>query len=338
MHPGPPGDAGPSSLDWVLLGDDGSNSDSASALSDLLTVPSISTEAGGIARKQRSHWGTIVFQANEHLDGGAIWAWEQYALPPIGSITKAQLYQGLHSQGAMVALTTALIRVFDTVQSTPSINSRDIRTYVSAVPQPDWAAQSVTIGKPFLGGETHDRPLVPSNKRKPDWKVHHADDIIRIVNASDSQPGAQLSALTSATKTSLFAYGAHLHVEETSIPSSLWETLGYPTWSDVPSGTALATRQGAVFFKTLPYPSDAEVRGVGVWITHGRVPKAKDKPLEPKVPMAEAIRRAGHGQVLEGVKEWELGSFEERVGQWQQAFVRTIEGENGLIQLVYWDF
>jgi hypothetical protein len=68
------------------------------------------------------------------------------------------------------------------------------------------------------------------------------------------------------------------------------------------------------------------------------VPKAKDKPLEPKVPMAEAIRRAGHGQVLEGVKEWELGSFEERVGQWQQAFVRTIEGENGLIQLVYWDF
>jgi hypothetical protein len=338
VHPGPPGDAGPSSLDWALLGDDGTNPDGHSALADLITIPSIPSTSNGVVRKQRSHWGTIIFQANEHLDGGAIWAWEQYPLPPVGTITKAQLYQGLHSQAAILSLITALIRVYQAVQTQSPVDATDIMTYVKATPEKSWSEKSVTLGKTFLGGATHDRPLMPSNKRKPDWKVHHADDVIRIINASDSQPGAQLSALTSDSKTSLFAYGAHLHVDAATIPPHLWEALGYASWEDVPAGTALATRAGAIFFKTLPYPEDSPVQGAGAWITHGRVPKAKDKPLEPKLPMVDAIRRAGHGSLLENVEEWEMATFEEQPGTWQQVFVRSVQGTNGLAQLVYWDF
>ena len=85
--------------------------------------------------KQRSHWGTIVFQANQHLDGGRVWAWEQYHLPEIGTVTKAQLYQGQHSIAAMSALITALIRVYETtVYLDPS-------SWLEAVPNPEWSEQ-----------------------------------------------------------------------------------------------------------------------------------------------------------------------------------------------------
>ncbi|ODO09618.1 hypothetical protein I350_03226 [Cryptococcus amylolentus CBS 6273] len=41
VHPGLPGDAGPSSLDWVLLDDNGAGSSSTDLLPDLLpTLPS----------------------------------------------------------------------------------------------------------------------------------------------------------------------------------------------------------------------------------------------------------------------------------------------------------
>ena len=35
VHPGPPGDAGPSALDWVLMGDDGNIEDATILLNDL---------------------------------------------------------------------------------------------------------------------------------------------------------------------------------------------------------------------------------------------------------------------------------------------------------------
>ena len=59
IHPGPPGDAGPSSLDWVLMGDTGLSPSSADTLAHL------SSSAYSLNPNQRSHWGTICFQANE---------------------------------------------------------------------------------------------------------------------------------------------------------------------------------------------------------------------------------------------------------------------------------
>ncbi|KAK3175516.1 hypothetical protein K4F52_010207 [Lecanicillium sp. MT-2017a] len=59
VHPGPPGDAGPSSIDWLLMGDDGSEPDS-----DMLLQKEVFSKSG------RSHWGVTVLQATAELDRG----------------------------------------------------------------------------------------------------------------------------------------------------------------------------------------------------------------------------------------------------------------------------
>ena len=319
VHPGPPGDAGPSSLDWALLGDDGSDHDSDATLTRLLGQ---SMDDWPI--KQRSHWGTIVFQANEQLDGGSVWAWEQYELPEIGTTTKAQLYQNQHSTAAIVALITAMIRVYITASPLGPT------AWLELQPKEAWATLSVTLGARFLGGPTHERPLLQSKQRKPDFRIHHALDILRIVNAGDSQPGAQLGSLTEESKTSLFMYGAHIHRERDGVPPHLYEALGYDCYEDIPNGEIIATRLGSVFFKTKLSPH----AGAGVWITHGRVPKKVGSPLQPKVPIVEAIQDSGHGSALIRVLEWSQETFEETPGEWQQVYVRGVDDA----QLVYWDF
>ena len=140
------------------MGDTGRESDSASALTSLLTQP-----VTGL----RSHWGTICFQANEEMDGGAVWAWEQYPLPGLGSINKSHLYQGLHSSGAMLAMMTALLRVNEQVRLSSTANPRDSSTWRRLSPRPAWSRLSISSGKPFLGGATHDRPLLQSKSRRP---------------------------------------------------------------------------------------------------------------------------------------------------------------------------
>ncbi|WVQ96408.1 hypothetical protein IAU59_003513 [Kwoniella sp. CBS 9459] len=325
VHPGPPGDAGPSSLDWVLLGDDGSISDSAEALTHLLNK-----STSDVGATQRSHWGTICFQANEELDGGAVWAWEQYSLPTIGSITKAQLYQGLHSASAMSAVIHALCRVYERTAGA-GLEKKD---WLRASPREDWSTRCVSLNEPFLGGKTHERPLLQSTKRRPNFEVHTAEDILRLLNASDSQPGAMLNSLTTDAKASIFAYGAHVHKKLSTIPADLYTSLGYAHYDAVPDGKILATRQGAIFIKTRQVGTSS----AGVWITHGRVPRGKDKPIDPKIPMVEAINAAGHKAALQGVKEWHQDTFVEKEGEWQEVSVRSVQEDQGIAQLVYWEF
>ncbi|WVW86599.1 hypothetical protein I302_108649 [Kwoniella bestiolae CBS 10118] len=325
VHPGPPGDAGPSSLDWVLMGDDGTIPNPSEALDILINKSTSEREP-----TQRSHWGTICFQANEELDGGAVWAWEQYLLPRIGSITKAQLYQGHHSIGAMSAVIHALCRVYSSTTGA-NIPKKD---WLKVTPKEEWSTRCVSLQQEFMGGKTLDRPLLQSTKRRPNFEVHAAEDSLRILNASDSQPGAMLNPLTSNSKSSLFAYGAHLHRDLSTIPASLYVSLGYESFSEVPNGRIIATRQGAIFIKTRQVSGSS----AGIWITHGRVPRGKDKPIDPKIPMVDAIHAAGHGSVLEGVREWEQSTWFEKTGEWQEVFVKSVEEGDGIAQLVYWNF
>lgn len=76
VHPGIPGDRGPSSLDWAILG-------------------------------RESHWGVTVLQANEEMDGGDIWAAAEF---PMRDTTKASLYRHEVTEAAVAAVLLAVER------------------------------------------------------------------------------------------------------------------------------------------------------------------------------------------------------------------------------------
>ncbi|MEV8593285.1 enoyl-CoA hydratase-related protein [Streptomyces sp. NPDC052012] len=76
VHPGPPGDRGPSSLDWAL--------------------------AEGATR-----WGVTVLQAEAAMDAGAVWAAVPFDVPPVG---KSDLYRGEVSDAAVAAVLLAVRR------------------------------------------------------------------------------------------------------------------------------------------------------------------------------------------------------------------------------------
>ncbi|WP_030204279.1 enoyl-CoA hydratase-related protein, partial [Streptomyces sp. NRRL S-87] len=76
VHPGPPGDRGPSSLDHAL-------------------------------HDRADRWGVTVLQANAEMDGGDVWASADCPLPPVG---KSDLYRGEIADAAMEAVLEAVER------------------------------------------------------------------------------------------------------------------------------------------------------------------------------------------------------------------------------------
>ncbi|MEU1529815.1 hydrogenase maturation protein [Streptomyces fagopyri] len=76
VHPGPPGDRGPSALDWAI-------------------------------HEHAPRWGVTVLQAEAAMDAGAIWAAEPFSVPPVG---KSDLYRGEYADAAVSAVLTAVQR------------------------------------------------------------------------------------------------------------------------------------------------------------------------------------------------------------------------------------
>ncbi|MBJ2155701.1 enoyl-CoA hydratase-related protein [Variovorax sp. IB41] len=77
VHPGPPGDRGPSSLDWTLRG--GAES-----------------------------WGVTVLAAVAEMDAGDVWAWSPLKVPPLAG--KSDLYRGEVADAAIDAVLLAVER------------------------------------------------------------------------------------------------------------------------------------------------------------------------------------------------------------------------------------
>jgi putative two-component system hydrogenase maturation factor HypX/HoxX len=75
VHPGPPGDRGPSAIDWA------------------------------IERGERE-WGVTVLQANGDYDAGPVWAWRGFAMRP--DATKSSLYRHEVVDAALAAVREAL--------------------------------------------------------------------------------------------------------------------------------------------------------------------------------------------------------------------------------------
>ncbi|MCC0006619.1 MAG: hydrogenase maturation protein [Hyphomicrobiaceae bacterium] len=74
VHPGPPGDRGPSALDWAIM--DGAKD-----------------------------WGVTVLQATGEFDAGPVWAWQRFAMR---RATKSSLYRNEVTEAAVAAVGDAL--------------------------------------------------------------------------------------------------------------------------------------------------------------------------------------------------------------------------------------
>jgi putative two-component system protein, hydrogenase maturation factor HypX/HoxX len=77
VHPGIPGDRGPSALDWALL-------------------------------EGETEWGVTVLQAEAEMDAGPVWACSRFALR---AATKASVYRGELAEAAVRAVLSALERI-----------------------------------------------------------------------------------------------------------------------------------------------------------------------------------------------------------------------------------
>jgi hypothetical protein len=160
IHPGPPGDAGPSALDWVLMGDTGEIDDPAKLLKHLGTGP---CEPG------RSHWGVTVLQAIEEFDAGPVWAFDQFAIDiDDPSLSKSEVYRGPVTRAAVSATLAALARV----KAVSSVSGHGTDGPYSPTLQPEktHGINAVTDNKPFQGGKTHARPLLKAADRDFDLK------------------------------------------------------------------------------------------------------------------------------------------------------------------------
>jgi len=254
IHPGPPGDAGPSSIDWLLLGDDGTVESSAELLQRI---------DSGAKYTGRSHWGVTVLQANEKFDSGPVWAFQQFPIEDIDdpNLTKSSLYRGGITQAAITAATAAVERV--EITWTAQLHKQGPCSARLRV-NPEFGRLSVSDNTPFQGGVTHARPLLKASFGGFDITRHSAEYISRRIRAADSQPGV----LSKVFGPSLYLYGGI--VDDTLAELS-------PTALNDPSVKLLATRDGAVCIPAAD--------GKGVWISHIRQPKTKtDKALWPKVP------------------------------------------------------
>lgn len=263
MHPGPPGDVGPSALDWVLMGDDGTVDDPNALLKSLDQDP---CGAG------RSHWGITVLQAIEELDAGPVWAFEQFPINiDEAGLTKSALYRGSVTRAAITATLAAVSRI----QNAAALqNSTGRQVFGANLPaNPQYRELSVSDRQPFQGGRLHDRPLLKAASRDFDITRHTAQQISRRIRCGDSQPGAQSNVFGP----SLYVYGGQID-----------ETLSNVKPVALPGRSVriLATRNTALCIPTAD--------GKGVWITHIRRPKMKaDKALWPKVPAVSGLIELG---------------------------------------------
>jgi enoyl-CoA hydratase/carnithine racemase/methionyl-tRNA formyltransferase len=278
VHPGPPGDAGPSALDWLLMGDDGSEADSERLLRENRFNPT-----------GRSHWGVTVLQATREFDAGPVWAFEQFPVNINDSaVTKSSLYRAPVTQAAVVATVAAI----DRITAAASLASVQHGAPISppASPKPDdpkseptgcispglvalkdYAELSVSRSEPFLGGPTHHRPLLKAAQRNFEVRRHVASIISRRIRSADSQPGC----LSDLFGPKLYLYGGA--VEDPTLLSS--------DGGRAP-GSIVAIRGEAVCVATCD--------NKGIWITHIRRVKSKtDSALWPKVPAASGLMELG---------------------------------------------
>lgn len=326
VHPGPPGDAGPSSLDWVLMGDDGSESDATQLL-----------QKHTLSENGRPYWGVTVLQAEDEFDAGPVWAYEQF---PINidepGLTKSGLYRGPVTRAAVSACLAAVDRInaaaYTSTPMTPPLTPRSSGCVTPAVcraihpglqASPQFKELSVGLQKSFLGGPTFHRPLLKAGQRDFNINTNNAKEISRRIRCSDSQPGCLSSVL-----------GQNMYIYGGAIEEDVWMTT-----SRAAPGSIIGIRDEAVCIKT----TDKR----GIWITHiRRVKKKADPKLWPKVPAVTGLQDVGllSNETIAklsrpyATQKWAKAPFSTFQEVWVDFNVVEDNGASSRVAYVYSDF
>ena len=144
VHPGPPGDRGPSSLDRAV-------------------------------REGVDRWGVTVLQANGEMDAGAVWASASFPVPPVG---KSDLYRNEVSDAALEAVLLAVDRFASGTFRPAAQSGPGQRTTVRTRPflrqeqrRIDWTADRTgTVLRELRAADS--QPGVPDELLGGQWFLH----------------------------------------------------------------------------------------------------------------------------------------------------------------------
>jgi putative two-component system hydrogenase maturation factor HypX/HoxX len=239
VHPGIPGDRGPSALDWAIL-------------------------------KGLSRWGVTVLQAEAEMDAGPVWASAEF---PMREATKSSLYRNEVTEAAVAAVFMALGR-FGRIRAklagdgapnegiaphpvplplgegTPELSAAEF----IASPLPEGEGQGEGLDA-LLKGKTADRnanpgiwqPAMKQADRAIDWERDSAATVLRKIRCADGNPGIKSSILGR----SVYLYDARPAPHLKGAPGEAIAVSG--------PAVAVATADGAVWIGHLrdaksPYP------------------------------------------------------------------------------------
>ncbi|MGW4892019.1 hydrogenase maturation protein [Kitasatospora sp. NPDC004240] len=172
VHPGPPGDRGPSSLDWAIH--------------------------EGVA-----DWGVTVLQAEEEMDAGPVWATAPCALPPVA---KSDLYRGEVSDAAVAAVLRAVERFASGTYVPRPQNGPDrwapehTRPYLrQAVRRIDWARDDTdTVLRKLRAADS--QPGVLDELLGAEWFLHGGHPEHRLRGRPGEPLATRAGALCRATR------------------------------------------------------------------------------------------------------------------------------------------
>jgi len=169
--------------------------------------------------KKREEWGLTIMQAAEEMDSGDIWATQNFFTSRLNGNppTKSSLYRIECIEAAVKGLHNTLERFLAKNPPVP-----------------------LDYTDPSVKGTL--MPMMKKADRKVDWSLG-MNEIVRIVSASDSQPGV----LDIFGEMKYFMFGAHKEEHHQYPPST-------------PEKTILAQRNGAILISC--------GHGESVWITH----------------------------------------------------------------------
>ncbi|MEU6084828.1 hydrogenase maturation protein [Streptomyces sp. NPDC047108] len=226
VHPGPPGDRGPSSLDWAV-------------------------------HEGAAQWGVTVLQANAEMDAGPVWASAGFPVP--ADVAKSDLYRGEAADAAVRAVLLAVDRFasgrYVPRTHAPATGDDGWRPYFSQeLRRIDWEGDSTaTVLRKLRTADS--RPGVLDAFLDGEWFLHggHPEDALR------GEPGRVLAtrcgAICRATADgavwipelrprrrpggprmfklpAVRALGSRLP-DVPEVPAPLWPDDGRHAWSDI---------------------------------------------------------------------------------------------------------